>query len=368
MTACSTYLCNQNLKNWFDLTMIITAGFPISCVLALLAGAYPTCAAPWPFASSSKTCFKSLAPLPTLIGEHSVATINNDLYLIGGQYPSGNNGGGAADFALSYNTNSNTWISHPPLPIPYHHPNVAAVDGKVYVLGGYTGQTSWIASEKSYSYDPTAKQWSKLADAPIKRGSAVVGVHGKTIWVVGGETTPVDGGPKTRGSSNMRPLGDVASYDIAANKWTVHPDFSLPEEREHAGVAVVGDVLYVVGGRRRGKEFNRDTVFALNLVAPKRWESLMPMPSKRGGMGVAALGKKIYTFGGEWEVNGTTGVFNNVEIYDTLSNSWTVEKPMQAGRHGFGAATIGDVVYLVGGGTKAGGNNPTNIVEAYAPC
>jgi N-acetylneuraminic acid mutarotase len=348
--------------------MEVTSKFPISFVIALLAAAFPAFAAPQSPSISTKSCFKAVAPLPTTIGEHSVATINNDLYLIGGQYPSGNNGGAAADFTLTYNTNSNKWTSHPPLPIPYHHSNVAAVDGKVYVLGGYTGKTGWIASEKSYSYDPAAERWSELADAPIKRGSAAVGVHGKTIWLAGGETTPVGAGPKTRGSTNMKPLADVASYDIAANKWTVHPDISLPEEREHAGGAVIGDVMYVVGGRRRGKEFNRDTVFALNLAAPKRWESLKPMPSKRGGMGVAALGKKIYTFGGEWEANGTTGVFNNVEVYDTVSNSWTVETPMRAGRHGFGAAAIGDIVYLVGGGAKAGGSSPTNLVEAYGPC
>ncbi|SEQ48578.1 Kelch motif-containing protein [Lentzea xinjiangensis] len=35
-----------------------------------------------------------------------------------------------------------------------NHPNVAAVDGRIYVIGGLSGGASWQALRDSYAYDP----------------------------------------------------------------------------------------------------------------------------------------------------------------------------------------------------------------------
>src|ERR1700753_3208008 len=186
-------------------------------------------------------CFKTLKPLLTPRQEHGVVAVGNDIYLIGGMI-----NGSATDTIEVYNVKTDSSSVGPPMPIPYHHPNLAVVDGKVYVLGGITGKTGWIASVKSYRLDPSSpnKKWEEIADGPIPRGSAVIGVHGKTVWLAGGEQNKPGADPKARESRNMLPLDIVTSYDTVSNKWTAHENIPLPEAREHTGGAVIDNIFY----------------------------------------------------------------------------------------------------------------------------
>ena len=51
-----------------------------------------------------------------------------------------------------------------------------------------------------------------------------------------------------------------------------------------------------------------------------------------------------------------SGTFSNNEKYDTANNKWTVEAPMQTARHGLAAASVGDDIYVIGGGPLPGGS------------
>jgi N-acetylneuraminic acid mutarotase len=44
----------------------------------------------------------------------------------------------------------------------------------------------------------------------------------------------------------------------------------------------------------------------------------------------------------------------NTEKYDPQTDTWTTEQPMLTGRHGFGAVTLNNKIYLIGGGEKPG--------------
>lgn len=318
-----------------------------------------------PQAPTGGYCFKTLAPLLNPRQEHAVTAVGNDFYLIGGM-----TNGSATNTVEIYNVKTDSSSVGPPLPIPYHHPNVAEVDGKVYVLGGITGVIGWNASTKSFRLDPapSSKKWEEIAENPVARGSAVVGVHGKTIWLAGGEQNKPGGDPTAKGSQNMRPLDVVTSYDTVSNKWTTHDNVPLPEAREHTGAAVIGDIFYAVAGRKGGPPNNRATVFALNLNAPTKWNSLTEMPFPRGGISTAQVGKRVFTFGGEGNKAIASGVFADVEVFDTVKNSWEKHAPMPNPRHGFGAVAIGDTIYLPGGGAKQGGGIPMSVNEAYTPC
>jgi N-acetylneuraminic acid mutarotase len=90
------------------------------------------------------------------------------------------------------------------------------------------------------------------------------------------------------------------------------------------------------------------------------WTSLTPMPTARGGLGVAVVDGKIYAIGG---LNGDVPVRNN-EQYDPVLNSWTVEMPMPTARSGFAIAVYNGKIYVIGGTVGNGfvGNN-----EVYDP-
>ena len=59
-------------------------------------------------------------------------------------------------------------------------------------------------------------------------------------------------------------------------------------------------------------------------------------------------------------------VLNNVEAYDTTSNSWRALAPMPTARHGIQAAMFAGSAYIAGGGTKMGGGGATDIHEVFA--
>ena len=52
--------------------------------------------------------------------------------------------------------------------------------------------------------------------------------------------------------------------------------------------------------------------------------------------------------------NPPTGVFPQVELYDPAANRWTALDPMPVPRHGIGAVTVGDLIYVPGGALRAG--------------
>jgi N-acetylneuraminic acid mutarotase len=156
----------------------------------------------------------------------------------------------------------------------------------------------------------------------------------------------------------------VHSYNVVTGRWRALS--SLPEARDHVGGAVIGDMLYVVGGRDRGQANVRDTVYALNLRTG-RWTEGAPMPTARGGIATAVLGTKIYTFGGEGHiVGGQNTVFHQTEVYDARRDRWQRLAPMPIPRHGTAAAAVGNTIYLPGGG-NLGGGSPLDVNDAYRP-
>jgi hypothetical protein len=67
------------------------------------------------------------------------------------------------------------------------------------------------------------------------------------------------------------------------------------------------------------------------------------------------LDGRIVVMGGEVNAaNPPTRVFAEVEIYEPTHDRWTSIEPMAVPRHGIGAATVGGLIYVPGGATRAG--------------
>ena len=120
-----------------------------------------------------------------------------------------------------------------------------SVDGKLYVYGGWDGQTD---CGDLYSFDPVAKVWTSLASevrglSPQARHShGFTSAEGK-IYVHGG----VYGDPIIAGTN----LGDLHMFDPVAMAWTdlfYHASGTLPSPRHAHGFTAAGGWLYVHGG------------------------------------------------------------------------------------------------------------------------
>ncbi|KAH7063773.1 hypothetical protein BKA63DRAFT_526119 [Paraphoma chrysanthemicola] len=272
-----------------------------------------------------------------------------------------------------YSIPDNIWSTRAPIPQPLNHLSAAVVDGKIYLLGGLVeagksnDDRAWRAIGESWIYDPSLDTWSTLPSLPAgqERGSAAVGVYDKKIYLAGGVTAL-----ELYGNQTQATISTVSAFDTVARKWLDVPEPAklMPAGRDHAGAAVVNQKMYVLGGRERGQGNVKDTVFVLDLCdLEKGWRtSAARMPTARGGVAAGVVGKKIYTFGGEGNRAVESGVFAEVEAYDTVKEKWYGVGSMRVPRHGTYAVGVKGKVYVPGGGIVQGGG-PVSDFDVFVP-
>jgi N-acetylneuraminic acid mutarotase len=166
------------------------------------------------------------------------------------------------------------------MPTPRGAAGVAAIDGKIFVAGGYGGGEAASALE---SYDPKTDSWTRLASMAYGRDHlAAVAVNGK-LYAIGGRIR------EDRG----RNLHFNEVYDPARDSWSeLSP---LPTARSGIAAAAVDGRIYVLGGERPSGVYPQNEV--LDIEANK-WEAAEPMLTPRHGTGAAVIDGVIYIPGG----------------------------------------------------------------------
>ncbi|KAH7321346.1 hypothetical protein B0I35DRAFT_450697 [Stachybotrys elegans] len=315
--------------------------------------------------------WQSLASIPIAPRqEHTTVAISNTtMAIFGGIMPQGD-GLRTTGILQLYDISKDKWSLGSPAPVQANHPNLASVDGMVYLLGGMseTTDSAWEGFPESMVYDAGADRWSRLKPMPAKerRGSAAIGVYKDTIFLAGGlrRLEPFAGGVQTT-------MDVVSAFNTVSGRWIPLPKAArrLPEPRDHAGGAVVGHHFYVLGGRMNGQVNVKDTVFVLDLDNMEKGWRVSPgrLPTPRGGLSAATMGPIVYTFGGEGNpAAGSGGVFNETEAFDTRTETWTQLQPMAMPRHGTSAVAVGSKFFIPGGGKTQGGD-PVDVMDAYSP-
>lgn len=285
------------------------------------------------------------AELPAAHSEFAVAALDAKIYVIGG-YAIGDVGAGAVSI---YDTATDRWTSGPPAPTASHHLMAAAAGGKVYVFGGQALSFfggGFIANV--WALDPGAGTWEAKAPMPRARGGGVaVALDGK-IYVAGGR--PPHG-------------ADFAVYDPKADAWTVLPD--MPSQRNHIAGAALGGKIWIAGGRL-GPGFRSAATDALEVFDPKTgaWAAAAPLPRPRSGVnGIAARGC-FHVWGGE----GGQGMFPDHTVYDPRTDTWARLADMPVPVHGVtGAAFVDRLIHMPGGGQGVGGRSPGTLHQTYRP-
>jgi N-acetylneuraminic acid mutarotase len=178
---------------------------------------------------------------------------------------------------------------------------------------------------------------------------------------------------------NLYTTDEVAAYDPALDTWSA-PLAPMVDARNHAAAGTDGSKLYVFGGRGPG---SGDTNVLANGFADIQiydpqtdtWESsndvgssLAPMPFGRGGTGKAVYSQgEFYVFGGE-TLNGPGaapgGVFDRVDVYDPVANSWRLEASIPTPRHGIFPVLFESRIF-VAAGAKTAGNGQSSKLEVF---
>ncbi|KAM5137792.1 kelch-like protein 36 [Mantella aurantiaca] len=105
-------------------------------------------------------------PMITARGWHSMCTLDDSIYAIGG---SDDNQNSMERFDIHsvecYSPQCDQWVRVAPLLQPNSESGVAVLDGKIYILGGYSWESTAF-SRTVQVYDRDSKKWAKGADLP----------------------------------------------------------------------------------------------------------------------------------------------------------------------------------------------------------
>jgi N-acetylneuraminic acid mutarotase len=278
------------------------------------------------------------AHLPQPRGETAMAALNGKLYVLGGYTP----GNEASPLAEEYDPTSKAWRVLPPIPRTVSHPGVAALDGKLYVVGGFTANVHAGAIDSAFVYDPATNAWRALSPMTKPRGSVAVAALDGKLHALGG-----------RGLDKVT-VATHEVYDPETGKWSfVAP---LPVARDHLAVVAADGKLHAIGGRTNNNTTDNTALHDVYDPATDRWSESAALPTARSAIAATLLDGLIIVVGGECDHGHT---FNQAEAYDPPNDQWrTLVSP--EGRHGFGAATVGDTAYFAGGNKGCGGGDVTD--------
>jgi N-acetylneuraminic acid mutarotase len=280
--------------------------------------------------------------MPTKRLETSAVTLDDKIYIIGGM-----NKRGSTNIVEVYDSDTNKWSKVVSLPEKLDHTAAATFEGKIYVAGGFN--SSGISTNFLFIYDPVTHKWERAANMPTARGAATAKFINGILYVIGGDETVLYDIDKV-----YNPQGVVTSneaYSPETNSWTIKSP--MPTPRDHLSSAVIGENIYVLGGRQPDigplfKDLNSNERYD---PVNDTWDTLEPFPTNRSGLAATSHDGKVYVFGGE----STKKTFDTNEVYDPKTGNWTSLTPLPSPRHGLTAVTIDDKIYVIAGGPEPGG-------------
>jgi len=194
--------------------------------------------------------WKSLPPLPGKRGSALAAEVSGKIYVIGGATTvDGSKDPFFTFFGPSkvlstndvYDPATNKWESRTPMSVARNHAFGAAVNGKIYVIGGRTGHGFILSATNTdvvEEYNPINNTWSAPKERmPTARSGGATGTDGRRIYVAGGEVTTTE---------LVGAFKAIEAYDVLTNSWMTLP--SMPMPRHGVAGAVIGNRFHLVSG------------------------------------------------------------------------------------------------------------------------
>jgi len=282
------------------------------------------------------------APIAQARAFGAAASIGDTVYVAGGAGIEAT----VADFA-AYDTIGDIWRPLPTMPSGRQGFGMAALDGAIYVSGGYAGDEFDQPSRELWRYDAVTAVWLQMPDMPSARARhGMAAIDGK-LYVIGGE------GPNA---------SRVLVFDGYQGEWR---DFGadLPVPRKDLGIVVAAGRVYAVGGRTGSGVTGR--VDALD-VSARRWTSAPDLPAPRADAAIGVVGSRIHVAGGR--SNDPMRTFAEHYVLDANGGRWASEAPLPLPRLGAASAGSENGFVVVGGSGGAGVFSlftTTDVVNIY---
>jgi len=275
---------------------------------------------------SSKGEWTSLPSMLAPRRDHGAAVVGNHLYVIGGwdtePYYS---------TVEKFNIKTNTWSPSIPLSEPRGWPGVVAFGEYVYCVGGYDSNDR--ALDLVERFHVGEERWESVARLNEARGGCGLVVCHGCLFAIGG----FDGDDALR---------SVEKFDPEAGKWRLVTDMNAPREDLSHSCVVYNNNIVVMGGV--GED---ETVLADGVMYSPEMDTWRPMQSslinEKRGLSLAVVGGVMFAVGGE---DRNDENLEMVQIFDTNSQAWQKWHPLRGGRAGHAVGVISKEPFSVGGG------------------
>lgn len=290
--------------------------------------------------------------------EHGYVAVGDRFFLIGGR---------GERPVQEYDPATGTWHMRAPLPMEMHHFQAVAYDGRIYVMGAFTGGfPDETPIGHVYIYDPEEDAWAQGPEIPQsrRRGAAGVAAYQDQLYLVSGiQNGHMDGH-----------VPWLDALDPATGEWRSLAD--APRPRDHFQAVVLDGKLYAAAGRRSSYatgEALQLTVAEVDVYdfAADTWSTLPPganIPTQRAGAAAVNFDGKLVVMGGESAVglgeSSWPPAHDEVEALDPAAMEWATWAPLAVGRHGI-QAIVHEGRIFVASGSRTVGSAEINSHEVY---
>ncbi|NOU49409.1 hypothetical protein HG263_02465 [Pseudoalteromonas sp. JBTF-M23] len=254
------------------------------------------------------------------------------------------------------------WRLGPQLPVKRHHLGLLTTSQGILAIGGFSANKSdpWQVKKDTFLLSDLDDHWQASVPLPNPQAEAGYATINNDAHVISG-----------RGIIYGR-LADVNDHVFFDGKqW--QRAAPLPLARNSGACVAMDKGCLLIGGRIQDKRHQNQSQVDFYDKNADKWFELAPTPFASSGIAAAKHNNKVYVFGGEqynYSINraGITMMhsktFKHIWQYDFASDKWqTLPISMTSTRHGLGAISTEDGIYLVGGAQRAGGELTTNTVE-----
>ena len=304
----------------------------------------------------------SVGPALPIAMQEIYPVVFNERILVGGGFtPSDSDsffGLAPSKEVFLLNPSRKRWVNAPSLPAPRHHLGMVSNRHYVYGIGGFTGAkgNAWQIQRTVFRLDSNLQRWRNGPSLPIPMAESVYANVGKNIHVIGGRTLSKQSGKNI----------DTNAHFVLVNNayWRKAAPASI--ERNSAASAVIGNKIYVIGGRTSGENAKNLNAAEVYDVERDTWTAIAPLPMASGGLSASVFEGKIIVTGGEkfgaksdWR---TGRAFDNAWAYDPGTDQWQALNALPEPRHGHGMVTLNDQLYIIGGASQVGPKGTTSSV------
>lgn len=268
--------------------------------------------------SQSYAQWVQMPPLSQVRNLSAQAILSGKLYIWGGTATDLSvssilpNGASVATGTLLSLPSGPSWTSLLPMPTPRSGAYAAAINNKIYIVGGnYVQGSSANLTASVLEFDPAVQTYTELEPMPTPVIGPAYAHIGTKIYVFGGFTL---------NGQNVAINDITQEFDVATGAWTTHTG-RLPYTMAYGTATAIGQKIMLVAGasvQSNQLVYTRNAYMGTPTGNNITWTKVADYPTFVSQAASGTLSGKVYVAGGK----SGAGTLSSVYRFDEAGNKW----------------------------------------------